>query len=151
MISIQDEADDEESIEMMPIRSPSPSDRKASPIDGIPAAIETKQDSSSMKLDGEDTHFRKLSGNGGPFTDQRRRYPCLLSSSMLDVFGCPPKSARRFPCQLQVIPGPNLINHLERAHRIPRRTGRPMVKNYQEYLERMFGCNDSDASKHFLV
>jgi hypothetical protein len=149
MISIQDEADDEESMEMMPTRSPSPSDQKASAIDGISAVIQGEQ-GSSMTMDSDDPHCRKTSERSGPFTHQRRRYPCLLSSSMLDVFGCPPKSARRYPCQAQVVPGPGLVSHLERAHHIPRRTGRPLVKNYQEHLARIFGCNDPDASKHFL-
>ena len=150
MISIQDEADDEELMEMVPIRSPSPSERKASAIDGLPAGVQTKQDP-SMKRDTDEPCCRKPSESSGPFTHQRRRYPCLLSSSMLDVFGCPPKSARSFPCRAQLVPGLGLISHLERVHRIPRRTGRPLVKNYEEYLARIFGCNDTDASKHFLA
>lgn len=101
----------------------------------LESTITKEQEDSSNHYQGP--KLAKMTDENALTLTPRRRVPCPLSERMINLFGCPPKSSKRIPCQSKLSFGPVLVAHLSRIHNIRPRIAKPMIKTYEVNLNKM--------------
>jgi hypothetical protein len=101
---------------------------------------------SSPILVCEDPKTTKSMDDESVVINRRRKFPCPLSSRMINLFGRPPHSSGRVPCGSILVVGPSLVTHLRRYHDIPCRIGRLLVKTHRENLIKMISSRNTTVT-----